>query len=95
MYTLNNNQMTLDDKHDIIFNVTNDFISQYERELSEKINSTEFKLELKRRLEEKNVQIDYVNMNNTETFNNITIDKYSVFLSGDFYEDLNKDMIVH
>ena len=93
--TLNNNQMTQDEKDDVIFNVTNDFISQYEKEMSKKINSIEFKMELKKRLKEKNVNVDYVNMDNTETINNLTFDKYSVFLSGDFYEDLNKDLVIH
>jgi hypothetical protein len=87
--------MTQDEKDDVIFNVTNDFISQYEKEMSKKINSIEFKMELKKRLKEKNVNVDYVNMDNTETINNLTFDKYSVFLSGDFYEDLNKDLVIH
>jgi hypothetical protein len=87
--------MTLDDKHNIIFETTNNYINEFERELSERINSTEFKMELKRRLEKQNVQIDFVNMNNTETFHNITIDKYSVFVCEDFYDDLNRDIVIH
>jgi hypothetical protein len=87
--------MTQDKKEDIIFNVTNDFISQYEKEMSMRINSIEFKMELKKRLKEKDVNVDYVNMENTETINNHTFNKYSVFLSEDFYEDLNKDLVIH
>lgn len=84
--------MTKDQKDDIMFEVTYKLVSEYEQELSQRLNSTEFKMELKRRMEEKNVSINFVDMENTRKISGIEMDKYSVFVSEDFYEDLNNDV---
>ena len=87
--------MALNDKHNIIFEITNNYISEFELELSKRINSIEFKMELKRRLKNENVDIDFVDMNDTIKIRDVEIGKYSVFLCGDFYDDLNEDIIIH
>lgn len=84
--------MTKDEKDDIMFEVSYKLVSEYEEEIRHRLNSNEFKMELKRRMEEKNVGIEFVDMNNTKNYGGIEMEKYSVYVSEDFYEDLNNDV---
>ena len=88
--------MTLDDKHDIIFHVLeNEMIESVRKGVSDYFNSEEFKMELKMRLSNRNVEVDFKDMNNTKVIHNIEMDKYSVFFDEDLHDDIVKDLIIH
>ena len=58
--------MTLDDKHDIIYEVLEGLINEVEKSVSEHFNSEEFKMELKMKLSNRNVEVNFKDMNNTK-----------------------------
>ena len=86
--------MTLDDKHDIIYEVLEGMINEVEKSVSEHFNSEEFKMELKMKLSNRNVEVNFKDMNNTKEIHSITMDKYSVYFDEDLYEDITKDLVI-
>lgn len=87
--------MTTDEKHDILFNVLEGMINEVENEVSMYFNSKEFKMKLKMKLSNQNVEIDFKDMENTKQIQNITMDKYSVYFNEDLYEDVRNDLVIH
>ena len=87
--------MTTDEKHDILFNVLEGMINEVENEVSMYFNSKEFKMKLKMKLSNQNVEVDFKDMENTKQIQNITMDKYSVYFNEDLYEDVRNDLVIH
>ena len=51
-------------------------------------------MELKMKLSNRNVEVNFKDMNNTKEIHSITMDKYSVYFDEDLHEDITKDLII-
>jgi DNA-binding MltR family transcriptional regulator len=84
----------LEEKHDIVNDVLEEIVKEVETEISERFNSIEFKLFLKNKLKEKNVSIDFTDMENTKMYGEIEFVKYSTSFES-LVDDISEDLIIH
>lgn len=82
------------DKHDIIYEVIDEFISSVEKGVSEFFNSDEFKMDLRERLKERGVEIKFKDYKNTKLIGNIEIDKYEIYFGEELYETIKEDLVI-
>lgn len=83
--------MNHNEKTDIVFDTTNEYLEELTERLSEFINSSDFEEELKNRLLEKGVNVVFNNQSETKVIGTFSIPKY--LLSFDETIDNIKDNI--
>ena len=86
--------MTLDEKHDIIYEVIEESISEIEKTINEVVNSDEFKMELYEKLKKRGVEIKFKDNKHTKLIGNIEMDKYDVYFGEDLHESIKEDLII-
>ena len=46
------------------------------------------------KLSNRNVEVNFKDMNNTKEIHSITMDKYPVYFDEDLHEDITKDLVI-
>lgn len=84
----------VEEKELIILDVFEEIEDELRTQISDIVNSVDFKLDLQERLEERGIEVDFVNMDKTKIVSGIILEKYEVYFDDVLFDNIRKDLII-